>query len=213
MSTMTVPVSLSVGSSAVAPSRPVVDLVQSRERFLGFLRRQIGDEEVAEEILQLGFARALEREEWLRQAESAPAWFYRLLRNAVVDHYRQHRAESRALELLSSEPLSLPEQPDSRLLADVCGCLLPLLDSLPAAYGDILRAVDLEDGSPAEYARAHGLTRNNATVRLHRARQALLERARTCCGTDPSHGCGCGGFVELAASKGMVSTSRPSPSE
>ena len=175
-------------------SGPIAELALSRERFLAFLQRQTGDRVLAEEILQSGFARALERANSLRDAESAPAWFYRLLRNAVVDHHRRSGAESRALEALAAEPQPPPEQPDARLLSDVCGCLIPLVSSLPESYAEVLREVDLGDASPASFARAHGITRNTATVRLHRARQALLERTRACCGTAPGATCGCGGF-------------------
>lgn len=176
---------------------PVAELALSRERFLGFLRRQTGDDALAEEILHMGFARALEREESLRDGDSAPAWFYRLLRNAVVDHYRRNSAEHRALEVLRAEPLPPPEQPDAGMLADVCGCLIPLLDSLPEKHSEVLRAVDIGDSSPKEFARAHGISRNNAAVRLHRARQALLEQVRACCGQEADASCGCGGFAEL----------------
>ena len=45
--------------------------------------------ETAEDILQEAFGRALTRVDTLRDDESAVAWFYRLLRNAVIDHYRR----------------------------------------------------------------------------------------------------------------------------
>ncbi len=169
---------------------PVAELALSRERFLGFLFRQTGDYALAEEILHNGFARALQAEESLRDEESAPAWFYRLLRNAVVDHHRRIDAEERALRALHREPVAPPEQPDAHILADVCNCLVPLLDSLPESYAEILREVDLKDCSPKEYAEAHGISRNNATVRLHRARQALRERASACCGANCDGHCG-----------------------
>jgi RNA polymerase sigma factor (sigma-70 family) len=182
---------LTAAPTSATCDSPVAELAQSRERFLAFLRRQTGDDALAEEILHTGFARALEREDSLRQADSAPAWFYRLLRNAVIDHYRRHGAEHRALEALSAEPQPLPERPDSRLLSDVCSCMLPLVDGLAPAYANVLRAIDVEGATPTEYAAANGLTRNNATVRLHRARQALLNQARACCGPNVGTRCSC----------------------
>src|SRR5512143_817204 len=65
-------------------------LVANHQRFLAFLERRVGSRDTAEDILQDGFARARERVETVRTEESAVAWFYRLLRNALVDHYRSN---------------------------------------------------------------------------------------------------------------------------
>lgn len=60
-----------------------------------FLRRRIGDEALAEDLLQHSFVRAVEHQHALRNDDSVVAWFYRVLRNTVIDYYRLHGAESR----------------------------------------------------------------------------------------------------------------------
>jgi DNA-directed RNA polymerase specialized sigma24 family protein len=38
------------------------------------------------------------------------SWFYRLLHNAVIDHYRRRAAEQRALEALVRDPRTATEE-------------------------------------------------------------------------------------------------------
>ncbi len=70
---------------------PVVALAEEYPRFLAFLAKRTGDRAVAEEILQEAFARAVTKAHGLREDSSAVAWFYQVLRNALVDHHRRQR--------------------------------------------------------------------------------------------------------------------------
>ena len=40
------------------------------------------------EILQSAFVTGIEKQKTIQDGESVVAWFYRVLRNAVIDHYR-----------------------------------------------------------------------------------------------------------------------------
>jgi len=70
-------------------------LVENHRRFLAFVERRAGSRAEAEDILQGAFVRGIERSGSIRDRESAVAWFYRLLPNTLVDHYRHSGAESR----------------------------------------------------------------------------------------------------------------------
>src|SRR5688572_29535172 len=72
-------------------------LVDNHARFLAFLAPRLGSPEAAEDVLQAAFVKGLEKQDTLRDEESAVAWFYRLLRNAVTDHHRRRGAEERAI--------------------------------------------------------------------------------------------------------------------
>jgi len=78
-------------------------LVEYHRRFLNFLAARAGSREIAEDLLQAAFVRGLERGGELRDSESAVAWFYRLLCNALIDFYRHRAAERRALERQTGE--------------------------------------------------------------------------------------------------------------
>jgi RNA polymerase sigma-70 factor (ECF subfamily) len=64
-------------------------LIESRASFLGFLRKRISSADVAEDLLQSAFLKSIERGGEIRDAESIVPWFYRVLRNSIVDYYRQ----------------------------------------------------------------------------------------------------------------------------
>jgi RNA polymerase sigma-70 factor (ECF subfamily) len=164
-------------------------LVQSHARFLAFLERRVDSRDVAEELLQEAFARAIARGDTLRDGESAVAWFYRLLRNALADHFRRRAALRRALDAAAREPSEPAAGPDAELMQAVCGCVHTLIPTLKREYADIVRAVDLEERSLADYAAEAGITSNNAGVRLHRAREALFRQVVLSCGTCSTHGC------------------------
>lgn len=161
-------------------------LVESHREFLAFLEKRVGSREVAEELLQEAFLRGIERGGAIRDGESSAAWFYRVLRNALIDRARREAVASRTLQKWAREA---GESMDAALQGDICTCFSPLLDTLKAEYAEILRAVDLGQASVAEFARAAGITPNNAAVRLHRARAALERQLRLTCGTCAEHGC------------------------
>jgi RNA polymerase sigma-70 factor (ECF subfamily) len=159
--------------------------VENHARFLGFLERRVGSREDAEDILQSAFVRGLERGAALRDEESATAWFYRLLRNALVDHYRRRAAEKRALARLPPAP----ETTDEELMEVVCGCVADLARTLKPEYAAALQRVEVQGASLRAFAEEQGITPGNAAVRLHRARLALRKQVAKSCGTCATHGC------------------------
>ena len=159
------------GAGADPPSLQA--LVDARHEFLAFLERRVGDRATAEDVLQDAFAKASGRIVQLRDDESAAAWFYRVLRNAVVDHHRRRGVETRALEALSRE-LGEPEAPGD-LRDAVCGCVTRLAATLKPEYSEALRRIEVEGTAVKDFAAERGLTATNAGVRVHRARQALRD--------------------------------------
>lgn len=174
--------------AALAPAA-IATLVDNHARFLAFLSTRVASREVAEEILQEAFVRALERGDALRDEEAVTAWFYRLLRNALIDHYRRTGSQQRALERVALDVQTHAEVQDTELLQTVCSCVDALVDTLKPEYAEVLKDVDRGGKSLADYAATAGITPNNATVRLHRARKAALKRLVQSCGTCATHGC------------------------
>lgn len=172
------------------PAKDVLHvLVENHRRFLGFLKGKVGSEATAEEILQAAFVKYIETSATIRDEESIVAWFYRVLRNAVVDHHRRRGTEERALSQLAAEmPETIGEAP-AEVIGPVCACVGDLLTTLRPEDGDLIRTVDI-NGTPIVAAAAkRGISAGNARVRLHRARQALRRRVEEACGTCAVHGC------------------------
>jgi RNA polymerase sigma-70 factor (ECF subfamily) len=163
-------------------------LVENKQRFLGFLERRLGNPELAAEILQEAFLKGVEKGSTLRDEESALAWCYRLLRNAVIDRQRRLSAEKGALARLAQELGSMNPGAEE-LEQQVCTCMAHLIGTLKPEYSEILRRVDLEDTKLETVSAELQITPNNAAVRLHRARQALRQRLEQMCGVCAHHGC------------------------
>jgi len=166
----------------------ITGLIQQRRQFLHFVERRVDSTATAEDILQSAYIRAIEQVPALRSEESAAAWFYRVLRNAVIDHYRHRAAEDRALERWAQD-LALESVPDVQTQEIVCECIGQALLGMKAGYSEILRDVDLAEKSLQTFAAEAGITPGNAAVRIHRARQALRKQLTLICGTCSRHGC------------------------
>ena len=164
-------------------------LVANHAKFLGFLERRVGSRDVAEDILQEAFVRGLNRVESIRNTDSALAWFYRVLRNALTDHFRRQETRDRALTQVLVEAGEEAAAPDDELEAVVCGCVMATVDTLKPEYAAAVRRVDLDGMSVREYAEESRITPGNAGVRLHRAREALRRQLARVCGTCVEHGC------------------------
>jgi RNA polymerase sigma-70 factor (ECF subfamily) len=169
-----------------AELRPLLD---GRRRFLAFVRARVESDAAAEEILQAAFVKSVEARATVRDDESVVAWFYRLLRNAIIDHHRRRDAEGRAYERHARELGDALHEAPPDVVDAVCACIGGLVDTLPAEQAAILRRVDLDGAAVAAAAREAGITANNAYVRLHRARRALRERVEETCRTCSEHGC------------------------
>jgi RNA polymerase sigma factor (sigma-70 family) len=163
-------------------------LIENQDRFLRFLEKRVGNRQTAEEILQDAFVRVLARGGELRDGELVVAWFYRILRNAIVDHYRKKAVEQRVMDAVEAETAAQVE-PDDALMEQSCACVVQLLDTLKSDHAEALRRLEIDGVSLATFAAEAGISPNNAGVRLHRARQALRAHLTAMCGSCAHEGC------------------------
>ena len=163
-------------------------LVENHRQFLHFLQRRVGNRELAEDILQDAFVKSIEKGDALRDEQSAVAWFYRMLRNAVIDHVRRAGVRSKALESLAREMEGAAEPPPE-IREEICGCVTRLSETLKKEYAEALRRIDVDGIPVASYANEAGISASNAGVRVFRAREALRKQVKASCGTCAEHGC------------------------
>jgi RNA polymerase sigma factor (sigma-70 family) len=173
-----------------APLSPevVATLVNNHREFLAFLHKRVGDRALAEDILQEAFVRGLHKLGTLEQDESATAWFYRILRNAVIDHHRRRSSAERKLEAFAAE-LERQIEPEGEVQRAVCRCVGELTATLKPEYAEALRRVEIDGLAVKDYAGEVGISSNNAAVRVFRAREALRKQVARSCGTCADHGC------------------------
>jgi RNA polymerase sigma factor (sigma-70 family) len=174
------------------PSRPdsgvAAILVANHRQFLGFLEKRVGDRALAEDILQDAFVRGLQKLDTLHSDESAVAWFYRLLRNAVIDQRRRRGANERKLAAFGVE-VERSVEAGSELRGAICRCVSELATTLKSEYADALHSVEVDGVPVKDYAARLGISTSNAGVRVFRAREALRKQVQRSCGSCAEHGC------------------------
>jgi len=161
-------------------------ILENLQTFVAFVRKRVGDPHLAEDIVQESLIKALSAENKPAEEENATAWFYRILRRSIIDLYRRTDARNRALERFGQEFSEEPGAEDERVL---CQCFKRLLPSVPPQYRELLSAVDLQGEDIGEVANRLGVTRNNLTVRLHRARKHLRDALTETCRACSDEGC------------------------
>ena len=167
-------------------------LFERESEFLAFLQRRVADGALAKDLLQHSFMRAVQEQHQVQSPDRIVSWFYRILRNAIVDYYRARDSNDRKIEafmqeLIASDTDKTPAFDELR--PTVCACLEQLLSTLRPGYANLLNRIDLNGESISSVAKDIGVTPNNLTVRLHRARQALRKSLEESCGICTKHGC------------------------
>jgi len=181
-------------TSAQSATAIMRELLERQREFAGFLERRLKDRALAEDVLQDALIRSLDKIDALRDPAAAVPWFYRVLRNAVIDHQRRATSSARALGALASEleTQALPEDE----YRTVCRCVGEVVATLKPDQREALQRIEVDGVAVKDYASEAGITSNNAGVRVHRARNVLRERVRTTCGACAERGCvdcTCGG--------------------
>jgi len=173
-------------------------LVESHQDLARFLQRRLGNADEAEDVLQRFIVKAIERSEDLRDVKAVRGWLSRVLATTIVDHQRT-AARRRKREQLA-DPAKIAElvetaiEPDLEIDEAICHCLYNLLPTLKPEYAQLIWRVDLLGEARKTVAQETGVSANNLTVRLHRARQALKQRLEELCRICVIHGfldCGC----------------------
>ena len=161
-------------------------ILKNLETFVAFTRKRVGDPHLAEDLVQESLVKAMGADRKPADGEPTVAWFYRILRRTIIDLYRRRDARTRALERFEQDLAESPSPSDARVL---CACFKRLLPSVPAGYRELLERIDLQGEEPGLVAQELGLTRNNLTVRLHRARRHLRDALSRNCRACSKHGC------------------------
>ena len=158
-------------------------LVESYGRFRSYLRKRFKVEAEAEEVLQAFMLRALERSADLRDTNSVRGWLSRILSTTIADFHRQRSRTIREALFTAEINDRFAMDHGAEVDHDVCECLYQYLPLLKTEQAEIIRRIDLA-GEPREsIAVETGVTVNNITVRLHRARQALKGHLEEMCTT------------------------------
>jgi RNA polymerase sigma factor (sigma-70 family) len=176
---------LLTGSTTVSAMTERIDrLLANLDLFTSFVRRRVGDAEVAADVVQDALRKAISHIEQVEDDRRLDAWFYRILRNTCAD-VMARRAAARHVEPLPEELADLPAEEQRT----ACACLDGAIAELPPSYAEVLRAVDLAGGDATAVSERLGISTTNLKVRRLRAREALREVLELTCRVCATHGC------------------------
>ena len=114
------PDSSSIGNSVIQR------LTENRSLFETFLRRRVQDDFIVQDLLQQSLVKAIQQQHSLNNEESVVPWFYRILRNTVIDYYRSKTSENaRRNDFLEQVQVLADDHVPSldEVKTTVCGCL------------------------------------------------------------------------------------------
>jgi len=147
-------------------------LIAKHHEFLQYAHRRTGDRALAEDIVQDAFVRSLER--GADVCESVVGWFFRVVRNAVVDWQRRTAAAERRLDRFAAEVASDVAFDDDTCFAS--DSVMHIVLTLKPEYADALQRIEIDGIAVQDYAAAVGISASNAGVRVFRARKALRKQ-------------------------------------
>lgn len=171
----------------MSPLPDLAPILARRSEFRDFLASRLGGNFAdAEDLLQNSLAKSLHAAKTIDDQEKLVAWFYRVLRNAAVDHIRSRQAAVKREETWWHETRAGQDEAGRR---EVCHCFESLLPTLKPLHGELLRRVEMRNESVSDAARSLGLTASHASVILHRARKELRQRLESFCGSCADNSC------------------------
>jgi len=160
-------------------------LLTSREKFLRFVQARVSDPDLAEDILHDSLLKALQRAPDLRDHDRLVPWFYRILRNAIIDAYRHQGVEWKYTTEIAADEMPTAEMEE---MTSLCACFSDLLPTLKPEYRELIQSELNEEKQEAVVSRL-GISPSTLKVRRHRARQALRRRLEETCRMCATHGC------------------------
>lgn len=174
---MTVERQLGADEQAAAEQALSAAYSHLRGGLLASIRRQVGEPQLAEDLLHDVFGKAVRAIREGRAPGNLVGWLHQVVRTTIVDHYRAQRLDVRPLEY---EPAA-QEPPDVAAFQALSTCLAPLAATLPPLYRDALHAADFQGQRLTSLAGAEGVTVSAIKSRVSRARGMLRQRVLTCC--------------------------------
>jgi RNA polymerase sigma-70 factor (ECF subfamily) len=157
------------------PQRPSEDDIRTTYRatidqlFDFVVRRCRGDRELAEDITQETWLRAVD--DWQRNGlpDRPAAWLARVASRLLSNHRRHEAVE----QISDSDPDTLLDDDDQAERRDRRSMVQRALEALPAAQARLLETFHFERRQVAEIAASTGLSQRAVEGRLRRARARL----------------------------------------
>lgn len=172
--------------------------IEFGDRIYNYLRRLTQDPELAEDLTQGTFLRAVQHLADFREEGSVSNWLYRIATNLFRDCLRARKDKEQLVweEHVNDEDV-LAQIPDPGLALphvlereEVSACVRDCIASLPAPYRAALLLYSVAGKNVEETAAILGCSKEAIKVRLHRARQLFKTLAAERCEVTTERGGG-----------------------
>ena len=146
------------------------------DQLLNFIRRRVGGNAAAEDLLQDVFVKIHSRLDTLLDANRVQSWLYSIARNTIIDY---HRLAKDTAPLPASLQLTL--EPDDSAVHELAPCVRCMIGILPERYRQPLLMSEIEELPLKEVAARLGLSVPGAKSRVQRGRAMLRKMFLDCC--------------------------------
>jgi RNA polymerase sigma-70 factor (ECF subfamily) len=136
------------------------------------------NEEIAGDLVQDTFERALRFESQYEPGSNLKAWLQRILLSVFVTRCRRHRRERRAVENLTHDPCAWTALDQPRPAPALSLPVARAVAALPSHFREALELVDVAELSYRDAAEIIGVPLGTIMSRLHRGRRLLAEALR-----------------------------------
>jgi RNA polymerase sigma-70 factor (ECF subfamily) len=181
--------------SGVPSPETAARLRATHQELVQWLHLRLGCPILAEDILQDAFVRGAHERECLTDDEPVVAWFFRVLRDALVDYQWRREVTNRDLAALAAE-LDCNNAPPPELRGVIGRCIAQLAENLSPEYARAVRRVEIDGISVHSYAIEVSVrNRNVVVVQIFLAREALRKQVQRACMTPIAPEAGAGSRV------------------
>ncbi len=143
----------------------------------GFIAKQVGDQSLAEDILQEVFLKIHSNLANLKDEDKLESWLYQITRHAVTDHFRRQRKEEELPEEWETEQ----NEDENEAIEKLAPSIKAMILMLPQKYREALILTEYQGLTHRQLADKLGISLAAAKSRVQRGREKLKEMLLACC--------------------------------
>ena len=153
-------------------------LVAMRRELFAHAVRLARTQAQAEDLVQDTIERALKFEDHFQQGTNLRAWAHQIMANVFYSSCRKYRRESRALQVLSTDPSAWTQSVPNEVVPGLSQATRRAIQALPSQFQSTVVLIDLMEYSYSAAADELGVPLGTVMSRLHRGRRLLADALR-----------------------------------